>query len=119
MHRPAGRGSIPGLARQIREARHQAGLTQADLADELGVRQSSVGQWERGATTPTLGMFRRMVAVLGPWPLLEVLMPSDQPQSAAVPPGSRRSSGGPPQRMQSGAAPDHERGGEGDPQSRQ
>jgi DNA-binding XRE family transcriptional regulator len=110
MHRPAGRGSIPGLARQIREARHQAGLTQADLADELGVRQSSVGQWERGATTPTLGMFRRMVAVLGPWPLLEVLMPSDQPQSAAVPPGSRRSSGGPPQRMQSGAAPDHERG---------
>ncbi len=109
MHRPAGRGSIPGLARQIRAARHQAGLTQADLADELGIRQSSVGQWERGATTPTLGMFHRMVVVLGPWPLLEVLMPSDQPQSSAIPPGSHRSSGGPPQRMQSGPEPDHER----------
>ena len=109
MRRPAGRSSIPGLARQIREARHKAGLSQTNLADELGVRQSSVGQWERGATTPTLGMFRRIVAVLGPWPLLEVLMPSDQPQSAAVPPGSHRSSGGPPQHMQSGPEPDHER----------
>ncbi len=109
MRRPAGRGSIPGLARQVREARHQAGLSQANLADEVGIRQSSVGQWERGAATPTLGMFRRMVAVLGPWPLLEVLMPSDQPQSAAIPPGSRRLPGGPPQRMQSGPEPDHER----------
>jgi DNA-binding XRE family transcriptional regulator len=66
MRRPAGRGSIPGLARQIRAARRQAGLSQADLADQLGIRQSSVGQWERGATTPTLGMFHRMIAVLGP-----------------------------------------------------
>ena len=75
MRRPAGRAPIPGLARQIRTARRQAGLRQADLADELGIRQSSVAQWERGATTPTLGMFRRMISVLGPWPLLEALLP--------------------------------------------
>jgi len=120
MHRPAGRSSIPGLARQIQAARHKAGLTQADLADALGVRQSSVGQWERGATTPTLGMFHCMVAVLGPWPLLEVLVPSDQPQNAAASPGSHRSSGGPPQHLQSAAEPDYERSMEvrSDPQSR-
>jgi hypothetical protein len=43
-----------------------------------------VGQWERGATTPTLGMFHRMVAVLGPWPLLEVLLPADQADIATA-----------------------------------
>jgi transcriptional regulator with XRE-family HTH domain len=77
MHRPARRSSVPGLAHQIRAARQQAGLSQTDLAHQLGIRQSSVGQWERGATTPTLGMFRRMVAVLGPWPLLQALLPED------------------------------------------
>jgi transcriptional regulator with XRE-family HTH domain len=76
MHRPARRSSIPGLAHQIRAARQQAGLSQTDLARQLGIRQSSVGQWERGATTPTLGMFRRLVAVLGPWPLLQALLPA-------------------------------------------
>ena len=79
-----GRVSIPRLAEGIRTARGQAGLSQAELATQLGIGQSSVGQWERGATTPTLVMFHRIVAVVGPWPLLEVLLPPDQPLSAAI-----------------------------------
>ncbi len=63
----------------------EAGLSQAELAKQLGIGQSSVGQWERGITTPTLVMFHPIVAVLGPWPLLEVLLPPDQPHSAASP----------------------------------
>lgn len=38
------------LATEIREARKRAGLSQVDLAKLLGIRQSSVSQWERGAT---------------------------------------------------------------------
>jgi transposase/DNA-binding XRE family transcriptional regulator len=81
---PNGQRPIPGLGEGIRTARRQARLSQADLADELGIRQSSVGQWERGATTPTLVIFHRMVAVIGPWPLLEVLLPADQADTATA-----------------------------------
>src|SRR6266542_3153472 len=50
--RPAGRD---GAGRAV-------GLAQADLADALGVRQSSVSQWERGTTSPTT---RHLLALLG------------------------------------------------------
>jgi transcriptional regulator with XRE-family HTH domain len=76
---------IAGLGSIISQARAQAGLSQRDLADALGIAQSSVSQWERGATTPTLAIFHRMVAILGPWPLLLALLPPDTPASAAKP----------------------------------
>jgi DNA-binding transcriptional regulator YiaG len=41
------------MARAIRIARKRAGITQVQLAGALGVRQTSVSQWERGATEPT------------------------------------------------------------------
>jgi DNA-binding transcriptional regulator YiaG len=41
------------LSEAIREARHRAGLSQVELAELLGVRQSSVSQWERGSTKPS------------------------------------------------------------------
>jgi transcriptional regulator with XRE-family HTH domain len=63
------------LGHGIRAARQAAGLTQTQLGTRVGVRQSSVGQWEGGRTLPTLPMLRRLVAVLGPWPLLEPLLP--------------------------------------------
>ncbi len=47
---------LPGwrieLGAAIREARQAADLSQEDLANALGVRQSSVSQWERGTTAP-------------------------------------------------------------------
>ena len=57
-----------GLGAAIREARLAAGLSQEDLAGTLGVRQSSVSQWERGTTAPAtchlLGLLRVLGALL-------------------------------------------------------
>jgi len=40
------------LATEIRQARKHAGMSQVELAAALGIRQSSVSQWERAATEP-------------------------------------------------------------------
>jgi transcriptional regulator with XRE-family HTH domain len=71
---PSRKGPSGGVGGSIRTARQAAGLTQTQLGVRVGVRQSSVGQWEGGRTLPTLPMLRRLVAVLGPWPLLETLL---------------------------------------------
>ena len=95
-------GRMP-LGDCIRAARRAAGLTQTQLGTRVGVRQSSVGQWEGGRTLPTLPMLRRLVAVLGPWPLLEPLLrPPTQPEQrtdtedSRVPPSSSRNGQQPP-----------------------
>jgi transcriptional regulator with XRE-family HTH domain len=43
----------PFLSEAIRTARRRVGLSQVELAELLGVRQSSVSQWERGTTMPS------------------------------------------------------------------
>jgi DNA-binding transcriptional regulator YiaG len=52
------------LAAEIRQARKRAGMSQVELAELLGIRQSSVSQWERGATEPStqnlLDLMRRL-----------------------------------------------------------
>src|SRR5262245_47063499 len=58
-------GSNRPLAAAIRLARRRADLTQGELAERLGIRQSSVSQWERGTTEPT---GRRLVALIGELP---------------------------------------------------
>jgi DNA-binding XRE family transcriptional regulator len=45
-------GTDRPLATAIRMARKEADLSQGKLAERLGVRQSSVSQWERGTTEP-------------------------------------------------------------------
>lgn len=52
------------LGRRIREARERAGLTQQQVAAEIGVSLRTVGNWERGETVP-LNRFARLEAVLG------------------------------------------------------
>ncbi len=37
----------------VRALRHYMGLTQAELAKELGVRQQTVSEWEKGIYAPT------------------------------------------------------------------
>ncbi len=41
------------LAVEIREARRRAHMSQVELAAALGIRQSSVSQWERAVTEPS------------------------------------------------------------------
>lgn len=40
------------LKDQIRRAREAKGLTQAELADKLGVDRKTVGNWETGSSSP-------------------------------------------------------------------
>jgi DNA-binding XRE family transcriptional regulator len=44
---------LPAMAVVIRSARKEARMNQWELARAVGVRQSSVSQWERGVTQPS------------------------------------------------------------------
>jgi transcriptional regulator with XRE-family HTH domain len=45
---------------RLRTARRSVGLTQKQLAAELGVEAITVSRWERGVTTPSLPRLRRV-----------------------------------------------------------
>lgn len=50
---------------RIKEARKKAGLTQAELADKLGIPYQSISQWERDTRNPKYDTLRRIAAALG------------------------------------------------------
>ena len=54
-------GHISG---RLRKARDVARLTQAELAEQIGVTSQAVSQWERGETTPEVRNLRRIAAAL-------------------------------------------------------
>ena len=49
----------------VREARRRAGLTQAELADRAGTKQSVISMYERGRRLPDLDTLQRLVAACG------------------------------------------------------
>jgi len=49
----------------LRETRHRAGLTQAELALRSGTRQSAISAYETGRLEPGLGTLRRLLAAAG------------------------------------------------------
>ena len=53
------------LGAKIHAARRKASLSQEALAEELGVKQSSVSQWERGHTRPSLAHLVPLATALG------------------------------------------------------
>jgi transcriptional regulator with XRE-family HTH domain len=54
-----------GVGDRLRTARRSAGLTQKQLADDLGVESVTVSRWERGVTTPSLPRLRRVAELTG------------------------------------------------------
>jgi transcriptional regulator with XRE-family HTH domain len=48
---------------RLRAARRSAGLTQKQLAAELGVESITVSRWERGVTAPSLSRLRRIAEI--------------------------------------------------------
>ena len=48
------------MGARLRTARRSVGLTQKQLAAELGVETITVSRWERGVTTPSLPRLRRI-----------------------------------------------------------
>src|SRR4051794_11426789 len=70
---------------QLVEARQAAGLTQAELAERLGVSQAQVARLEkRGYDAYTLSSLRRYVEALGNGFRLEVSIRSVEPQAVGA-----------------------------------
>jgi transcriptional regulator with XRE-family HTH domain len=64
----------------IRSARLQAGLTQAELAERIGVPASSIGRWENDTVEPGYSTLRRVLQACGfdlP-PVLELFEPDEK-----------------------------------------
>lgn len=49
----------------LEAARVNAGLTQKELAEELGISNVTVINWEKGVTEPTLSQFRKISQLSG------------------------------------------------------
>lgn len=49
----------------LEAARVNAGLTQKELAEELGISNVTVVNWEKGVTEPTLSQFRKISQLSG------------------------------------------------------
>jgi DNA-binding transcriptional regulator YiaG len=55
------RRRVAWQAGQVRELRGRLGLSQQALADELGIRQATVSDWERGLYAPRGGSARLLL----------------------------------------------------------
>lgn len=64
-HTAADRHDALLLGRFIARARADAGLTQTALAHRLGTRQTTVSEWERGASKPDISLWPRIAHELG------------------------------------------------------
>ena len=49
---------------RIRDARKAAGLTQRQLADRLGVSNTSISNWEKGLSRPDADMIQKLCSYL-------------------------------------------------------
>ena len=49
---------------RIRDGRKALGLTQRQLADHLGVSNTSISNWEKGLSRPDADMIQKLCAVL-------------------------------------------------------
>ena len=52
------------IAMKIKKCRENAGLTQEELADKLGVTRPAIGRWESGATKPRTTNLNMLAAAL-------------------------------------------------------
>jgi len=56
---------IYGLSDRIRELRLQKNLTQAQVAERLGITKNAVNSWEKSASSPTLKNIAELAGILG------------------------------------------------------
>lgn len=48
----------------IRTRRTKLGMTQVDLAEQVGVREFTIQRWESGATRPSSGLLVKLASAL-------------------------------------------------------
>jgi len=49
----------------LKQAREEKGLSQAELADAVGLKQSTISQYENGSRKPSLVKAKRLSNILG------------------------------------------------------
>lgn len=69
----------------MRFVREKAGLTQAQLAEELGVTRSAVGHWESGLSAPDSDQRAAMAALLPGMARASVLWPAREGRADSYP----------------------------------
>ena len=57
--------NVVGLGMKVASARKAAGLTQAELAREVGTKQAAISKIETGRVVPTLPVLDRIARALG------------------------------------------------------
>lgn len=67
------------LAEQVRQIREDKGLSQAELAVEMGTTQSAVARLEAGGTSPTIPTLKKLADALG----VELVLGFNDPRSGA------------------------------------
>ncbi|WP_432558427.1 helix-turn-helix domain-containing protein [Granulicoccus sp. GXG6511] len=75
---PAPAFDVPGFIRRLRRA---LDLSQIELAERIGVSQSTIARWETGACEPSISVFAQMMA-MADW----VLTVQDVDETEPVPP---------------------------------
>ena len=53
------------IGKRIRQLRIRNGLTQAELAERLGIQQSAIAHWEAGNTRPSTERLAQLAGALG------------------------------------------------------
>lgn len=53
------------IGNRLRTFREKNNITQAQIADKLGITQGAVSQWEAGATNPSIATISKLAAILG------------------------------------------------------
>ena len=56
---------MSGFSEKLCTLRRQAGMTQAELAERLGISKSAVSMYERGNREPELDLLQRMADLFG------------------------------------------------------
>jgi transcriptional regulator with XRE-family HTH domain len=83
-------GTVPGNATvTLGDLRRQAGLTQIELARQVGVSVSTIGKLECGQAVPTWETVKGLARVLGLSPIMNVRFASVHTQKTGRKPSTR------------------------------
>jgi transcriptional regulator with XRE-family HTH domain len=68
-----------GFSDVLKTLRERVGLTQIELAERLGVYQSSIARWELGQGEPGISLAKPLAAILGVDVATIVSLPAAKP----------------------------------------
>ena len=66
-------GPAMEMAFALAEARHEAGLTQAEVARRMGTSQAAVARMEKGVVKPSWGSIERYASACGRRPVVQLV----------------------------------------------